>query len=81
MLFYPLVLILTPSPARAIHPILFGLQAPIRYGDLDIAPSAAAAKAQTRTQTADGKGKLDEVEPRRSGVQGGDVVRDCAVVE
>jgi hypothetical protein len=73
MLFYPLMMVFTPSSARAVHPILFALQAPVRYGPIDLTP-----KPKTSTGNAVGQ----EVEdPRRSGVAGGDVVRDCAVIE
>ncbi|KAK4687466.1 hypothetical protein P7C73_g2660, partial [Tremellales sp. Uapishka_1] len=67
MILYPLVLILTPSPARSIQSILFALQAPVRYGPIDDLPSVVQ-----------GKEKVDE---RRSAVRGGEVVRDCAVVD
>jgi hypothetical protein len=64
-------MLFTPSPSRAIQSMLFALQVPVRYGPLDLSPVPPGEA-----------GKDDEpVDPRRSGTRGGDVIRDCAVVE
>lgn len=71
VLLYPLVMLVTPSPAKVIQSILFALQAPVRYGPLDtsLVPLSEVGKV------------VEPVDQRRSGTRGGDVIRDCAVVE
>lgn len=71
ILLYPLVMLFTPSPARTIQSILFALQAPVRYGPLDTMPKPLGEIGKD----------VEPIDPRRSGTMGGDVVRDCAVVE
>ncbi|RSH83956.1 hypothetical protein EHS25_005200 [Saitozyma podzolica] len=56
ILFFPLLIILTPSPYMAIQSVLFALCAP----ELDSSSRG---------------------EDRRAGIIGGDVVRDCAVID
>lgn len=68
ILLYPFVLILTPSSQKTIQSVLFALSAPVRYEALD------------DTLKVKGQGK-EIIDPRRSTVGGGDVVRDCAVIE
>ena len=64
-------MLVTPSPNRAIQPILFALQAPVRYGPLKLSPVPPGEL-----------GRDDElVDPRRNGTRGGDVIRDCGVIE
>lgn len=77
-MLYPLLVIFTPSPRRAIHPILFALQAPVKYGPLDPTKQASVPvnpKGEAETNAA------ERADPRRSGVGNGDVVRDCAVAD
>ena len=71
ILLYPVVMLFTPSPARIIQSILFALQAPVRYGPLDTSPMPPGEVGSD----------AEPVDPRRSGTRGGDVVRDCAVIE
>ncbi|OWZ36391.1 hypothetical protein C347_00562 [Cryptococcus neoformans AD2-60a] len=68
ILLYPFVLILTPSSQKTIQSILFALSAPVRYEPLD---DTLKVKNQDK----------EALDPRRSTVGGGDVVRDCAVVD
>ncbi|WWD22715.1 hypothetical protein CI109_107208 [Kwoniella shandongensis] len=68
ILLYPLIIFLTPSPKKTIQSILFALSAPVRYDELDETPKVAE----------EGKERTDV---RRSAVGGGDVVRDCAVID
>ncbi|WVQ72271.1 hypothetical protein IAR50_001821 [Cryptococcus sp. DSM 104548] len=68
IVFYPLIIILTPSPAKAAQPIMFALSAPVRYADIDETPKVKDQGKQ-----------LEEV--RRAAVGGGDVVRDCEVID
>ncbi|WVN88518.1 uncharacterized protein L203_103729 [Cryptococcus depauperatus CBS 7841] len=68
ILFYPLILILTPSSKNAIQSILFALSAPVRYEPRD------------ETVKIKDQGK-ETLEDRRSAVEGGDVIRDCAVID
>ncbi|WVQ64345.1 uncharacterized protein L199_002507 [Kwoniella botswanensis] len=68
ILFYPLILLITPSPISSVQSILFALSAPVRHGEIDDTPKVAD------------QGK-EVVDQRRSGIAGGDVVRDCAVVD
>ncbi|WVW81305.1 hypothetical protein I302_103296 [Kwoniella bestiolae CBS 10118] len=68
ILFYPLILLITPSPKSSVQSILFALSAPVRQGIIDETPKVAD------------QGK-EVVDQRRNGVAGGDVVRDCAVVD
>lgn len=70
ILLYPFVLILTPSSQKTIQSVLFALSAPVRYEALD----------DTHTLKVKDQGK-EIIDPRRSTVGGGDVVRDCAVIE
>jgi len=83
MLFFPLLLILTPSPSKSTQSILYALSAPVRHGPIKSAPIQLSQPAQPQPGDKDEKKKEEEevVDPRRSGVGGGDVVRDCAVVE
>jgi hypothetical protein len=84
MLFFPLLLILTPSPTKSTQSILYALSAPVRHGPIKgPAPIQLSQPAQPQPVDKDKKKKEEEevVDPRRSGVGGGDVVRDCAVVE
>jgi len=83
MLFFPLLLILTPSPSKSTQSILYALSAPVRHGPIKSAPIQLSQPAQPQPGDKDKKKKEEEevVDPRRSGVGGGDVVRDCAVVE
>jgi hypothetical protein len=78
MLWFPLLIIFTPSPTMSVQSILFALMAPIRYGD-------TSEKAQTspRQDSSNGNKEVDaeKSDPRRSNVAGGDTVRDCAVIE
>ncbi|WVQ94190.1 hypothetical protein IAU59_001268 [Kwoniella sp. CBS 9459] len=77
ILFYPLILVFTPSSKSIIQSILFALSAPVRRGDIDDTP-----KVGSSSSGAGHKNALDlDLEQRRSGVAGGDVVRDCAVVD
>ncbi|WWC67282.1 uncharacterized protein I206_101190 [Kwoniella pini CBS 10737] len=68
ILFYPLILILTPSSKSTVQSILFALSAPVREGTIDDTPKVAE------------QGK-EIYEQRRNGVAGGDVIRDCGVVD
>lgn len=68
ILLYPFVLILTPSSQKTIQSVLFALSAPVRYEPLD---DTLKVKNQDK----------EAIDPRRSTVGGGDVVKDCAVVE
>ncbi|WVR03121.1 hypothetical protein IAU60_000111 [Kwoniella sp. DSM 27419] len=68
VLFYPLIILFTPSSKSVIQSILFALSAPVREGQID----------ETRKVADQGK---EAVDVRREGVAGGDVVRDCAVVD
>ncbi|WWC90168.1 uncharacterized protein L201_005101 [Kwoniella dendrophila CBS 6074] len=68
ILFYPLIILFTPSPKSSVQSILFALSAPVRKGDID----------ETLKVADQGKEVEDQ---RRNAVAGGDVVRDCAVVE
>jgi hypothetical protein len=84
MLFFPLLLILTPSPTKSTQSILYALSAPVRHGPIkQPAPIQLSHPAQPLSGDKDNKKKEEEevIDPRRSGVGGGDVVRDCAVVE
>jgi hypothetical protein len=89
MLFFPLLLILTPSPTKSTQSILYALSAPVRHGPIKgPAPIQLSQPAQPLSGDEDKKKrkekeKMEEevIDPRRSGVGGGDVVRDCAVVE
>jgi hypothetical protein len=84
MLFFPLLLILTPSPTKSTQSILYALSAPVRHGPIKgPTPIQLSQPAQPQPGDKDNKKKEEEevVDPRRSGVGGGDVVRDCAVVE
>ena len=82
MLFFPLLLILTPSPTKSTQSIIYALSAPVRHGPIISAPIQLSHPAPGSGDTK-GKKKVEEevIDPRRSGVGGGDVVRDCAVVE
>jgi hypothetical protein len=68
ILLFPLIVCFTPSPSRAIESVLFALCAPVRSGEPSLTPENITKD-------------LDMVEARRAGVTGGDVVRDCAVIE
>ncbi|WRT63245.1 uncharacterized protein IL334_000148 [Kwoniella shivajii] len=68
IVFYPLIILFTPSPKSTIQSILFALSAPVRQGNID----------ETLKVADQGK---EVAEQRRNGVAGGDVVRDCAVVD
>jgi hypothetical protein len=85
MLFFPLLLILTPSPTKSTQSILYALSAPVRHGPIKgPAPIQLSQPAQPLQSGQGEKKKKEEeevIDPRRSGVGGGDVVRDCAVVE
>jgi hypothetical protein len=85
MLFFPLLLILTPSPTKSTQSILYALSAPVRHGPIkQPAPIQLSQPAQSTQNGGEEKKKKEEqevIDPRRSGVGGGDVVRDCAVVE
>ncbi|WVF66581.1 hypothetical protein IAT40_001321 [Kwoniella sp. CBS 6097] len=70
IIFYPLILVFTPSSKSIIQSILFALSAPVRQGVIDDTPKVA-----------NNGSNVDVLEQRRSGVAGGDVVRDCAVVD
>ncbi|OCF34854.1 hypothetical protein I316_03400 [Kwoniella heveanensis BCC8398] len=71
IILYPLILVFTPSSRSIVQSILFALSAPVRKGTIDDTPRVAQ----------DPSVSLDSIEQRRSGVAGGDVVRDCAVVD
>lgn len=74
MLLYPLLTIFTPSPKRAMQSILFALMAPVRYGSIsETHPSSKSTGISTD--------KAESLDPRRSGVSGGDTIRDCEVIE
>jgi len=85
MLLFPLLLILTPSPSKSTQSILYALSAPVRHGPIKSAPIQLSQPAQPlQPGDKDKKKKKEEeevIDPRRSGVGGGDVVRDCAIVE
>jgi hypothetical protein len=85
MLFFPLLLILTPSPSKSTQSILYALSAPVRHGPIKgpapIQLSQPAPGNEDDKKKKEGKMEEEVVDPRRSGVGGGDVVRDCAVVE
>jgi hypothetical protein len=85
MLFFPLLLILTPSPYKSTQSILYALSAPVRHGPIKrpapIQLSQPAPGNEDDKKKKEGKMEEEVVDPRRSGVGGGDVVRDCAVVE
>jgi hypothetical protein len=87
MLFFPLLLILTPSPTKSTQSILYALSAPVRHGPIKgPGPIQLSQPAQPLSGDEDKKKRKEKMEeevidPRRSGVGGGDVVRDCAVVE
>lgn len=81
MLWFPLLMIFTPSPTMSVQSILFALMAPVRYGDI---PETPIRPIQPESE--DGKKSVEEGEegktdPRRSSVAGGDTVRDCAIIE
>jgi len=87
MIFFPLLLIFTPSPSKSTQSILYALSAPVRIGPIK---SSAPSRPRPVQPLQPGEepsrnGQAEEVEveadPRRSGVAGGDVVRDCAVIE
>jgi len=83
MLFFPLLLILTPSPTKSTQSILYALSAPVRHGPIK-QPAPVQLSHPDPAQPGQEKKKTVEeevVDPNRSGVGGGDVVRDCAVVE
>jgi hypothetical protein len=80
MLFFPLLLILTPSPTKSTQSILYALSAPVRIGPIKpVAPLQPIQPLQPGEKST--KEEVEVIDPRRSGVGGGDVVRDCAVVE
>jgi hypothetical protein len=80
MLFFPLLLILTPSPTKSTQSILYALSAPVRVGPIKpVAPLQPIQPLQPGEKST--KEEVEVIDPRRSGVGGGDVVRDCAVVE
>jgi hypothetical protein len=93
MLFFPLLLLFTPSPTKSVNSILYALSAPVRYGPLNPTSTVAVTSIQpiqpgeepgpgSRTSTSTKGGKEEEEgDPRRKGVAGGDTVRDCAVIE
>lgn len=78
LLLWPIILICTPGPSQTVQSIMFALNAPVRYGPVvDKAPQvvqtlAEDGKEEERPQSGNG---------RREAVAGGDVVRDCAVIE
>jgi len=85
MLWFPLLLIFTPSPAQSVQSILFALSAPVRYGPpstpQEIGIRQALQPGDSGGASVKGKQTEEEVDPRRSGVAGGDTVRDCGVIE
>ena len=81
-MWFPLLVIFTPSPAKSVQSILFALMAPVRYGTLDnpiLEPTQPKAKEDASKQTNTAKDEI--ADPRRSGVTGGDTIRDCAIIE
>jgi hypothetical protein len=82
MLFFPILLILTPSPSKSTQSILYALSAPVRVGPLKSAVPLQPIQPLQPGENTDKKAVEEEVvDPRRSGVGGGDVIRDCAVIE
>lgn len=89
ILFYPLVILFTPSPAKSIQPILFALSAPVKYAGEQPAqptpqpPPVLGAESEAPEQQDKPRKKNDDVvtDPRRDGITQGDVVRDCATIE
>jgi len=71
IMLYPLIMLVTPSPPKVIQSILFALQAPVRYGPLNLSPVPLGEFGK----------EVEPVDPRRSGTRGGDVIRDCAIAE
>ncbi|EIW73115.1 hypothetical protein TREMEDRAFT_26353 [Tremella mesenterica DSM 1558] len=74
ILFYPIIMFLTPSPRKSMQSILFALSAPVRYSSGPADGSVITGSSDTTTDGTD-------MEENRRGVQGGDVVRDCAVIQ
>lgn len=66
MMWFPLLVIFTPSPAKSVQSILYALMAPVRYATPPPTEATPVGEA---------------VESNRSNVAGGDTVRDCAIVE
>lgn len=91
-LLYPLVLLLTPSPAQSVQSVLFALNAPTAYvndasaqfsGDTD-----KSASDNMGGETVDGEqkpkdlSKKDEPLPdNQRSIRQGSVVRDCQTIE
>lgn len=86
ILLYPLIVLLTPSPAKSVQSVLFALSAPVKYpGDLEAMPNPPPVLGAEAEKTENDKPKKvddDEItDPRRNGITQGDVVRDCATIE
>ncbi|ORX35052.1 hypothetical protein BD324DRAFT_633748 [Kockovaella imperatae] len=78
LVLIPILLIVTPSPSRAIQPLLFALQAPVRYGPLDVSTPSPIAKSTIEKSKSDNKELRN---PRTAGVGNGDIVRYCQVID
>jgi hypothetical protein len=86
MLFFPLLLIFTPSPSKSIQSILYALSAPIRPGPISASGSSTTSNPVQPIQPGETSKpekvkEEEEKDPRRKGVGGGDTIRDCSVIE
>lgn len=76
------MIIFKPSPRKSIQSIIYALQAPVRYGPLDLTVKPLDPVSEPGTKGT--KSKDDSAvsgDPRRSAVGAGDIVRDCSVAE
>lgn len=83
-MWFPLLVIFTPSPAKSVQSILFALMAPVRYGTLDnpiLEPTLPKPTSTDKSSKSASAAKDEIADPRRSGVSGGDTIRDCAIIE
>lgn len=84
IIFFPLVLLITPSPAKSIQSILHALSAPVKFPGDEVDGNKDAVAVQVAEPQEQNKKPKDDDEikdPRRNGVRQGNVVRDCAVIE
>jgi hypothetical protein len=76
LLLWPIILVCTPGSSQTVQSIMFALNAPVRYGPVRDQPLEIVRTDEKSTTSKPKSGN-----GRREAVAGGDVVRDCAVIE
>lgn len=80
ILFFPLIYLSTPSTSSVVESILFALSAPVQYGPRED-PLAAPVSSGSGGEGTENEKPKAVVDDRGKTVGGGEIVRDCWVVE